>query len=315
MKNQRVAGLSMKGGRNDNFFFCLLDFHAESDRWYLKSLLQLDDEDDVDTGDDAIRSWINSFKIKNLVLDFPLTKPPCHECVMDCPGISSCPVDEVQFVVGESTEILLKDQRLRHSHPKEYERARNEDDLFDYSKDVFDKWPLDQMLSRSFKRRLKKGFLPYWNRPLDFWVWCFYHDQLLSLFKSTFDSFGNTSLMMLSRFHYLKNHFPQDLQLFEGNVNLALIELIRGKILLKKNITLMSDIEFGVDARLDIIKKIEAKLNIFMYEKDLDIIVKNPRAFDSFILAIIGQRRLLGEWVELPAWTKPKSTNFILPTF
>lgn len=305
----------MKGGRSDNFFFCLLDYHADSKRWFLKSLLQVEDEDEVEYGDDAIRSWIEQYELENIVVDFPLTKPPCHDCRLECPGISKCPVEDVQLVVQQSTSILLNDRRLRRDNPKAYERMRNNDDLFDYSKDLFDKWPVDHLLSRSFKRRLKKGFLPYWNRPLDFWVWCFYHDQLLNLFKTTFDSFGNTSLMMLSRFTYLKRHFPDKLDLLEGNVNLALIEMIRAKILLKKNIISLSDLEIGVEARLDIVKKIEAKLNIFMYEKDLDIIVKNPRAFDSFILAIIGQRKILGKSVELPKWTDPAKTQFILPSF
>lgn len=305
----------MKGGRSDNFFFCLLDYHDDSKRWFLKSLLQVEDDEEFEDGDDAIRSWALQYNLENLVVDFPLSKPPCHECRLECPGISKCPVDNVQFVINEGTSILLNDQRIRHNHPKEYERMRNNDDLFDYSRDLFDKWPVDHLLSRSFKRRLKKGFLPYWNRPLDFWIWCFYHDQLLNLFKSTFDSFGNTSLMMLSRFTYLKRHFPDNLELFEGNVNLALIEMIRSRILLKKNIVNLSDIEIGVESRLDIVKKIEAKLNIFMYEKDLDIIVRNPRAFDSFLLAIIGQRKVLGKFTKMPNWTDPMQTKFILPSF
>lgn len=313
--HQRVAGLSMKGGRRDNFFFCLLDHYEDGDRWFLKSLLQVKDEEEINNGDDAIRSWIDEYGIDNLVLDFPLSKPPCHECERECPGISKCPVEEVTYVQNQAKEILEKDKLLAKENPKEYERSRNLDDLFDYGRDIFDKWPVEHLLSRSFKRRLKKGYLPYWNRSLDFWIWCFYHDQLLRLFNTTFDSFGNTSLMMISRFSYMRRHFPVDLNLFEANVNLTLIELIRSRILLKKNILNLNDLEIGVDARLDIIKKIENKLNIFIYDHDLDVLAKNPRAFESFILAIAGQRKLLNQVIDTPDWTSPDQTKFILPSF
>ena len=315
MNNHRVAGLSMKGGRKDNFYFCLLDHYKDGNRWFLKSVLQVRDEDEFDDGDDAIRSWIDQYQLQNLVVDFPLSRPACHDCTIECPGIPNCPILDVQHVQQEAKVILEKDLKLSKENPKEYERERNVDELFDYSRDIFEKWPVDNLLSKSFKRRLKKGFLPYWNRSLDFWVWCFYHDQILKLFNSTFDSFGNTSLMILSRFSYLRRHFPKELELFEGNVNLALIELIRSKILLKKNILNLNDFEQGVDARLDIIKKIESKLNIFIYDHDLDILAKNPRAFDSFILAVIGQRNHIHETIKLPEWTLPDKTKFILPSF
>lgn len=313
MGSTRIAGLSMKGGRRDNFFFCLLDHYEDGDRWFLKSVLQVDD--DHDDGDDAIRSWIDTYQIENIVVDFPLSNAACKDCEIECPGISRCPVPEVKHVQEETIRILKNDKGLSESRPKDYERLRNEANLFDHSRDLFEKWPVENVLSKSFKRRLKKGFIPYWNRSLDFWVWCFFHDQLLSLFKSTFDSFGNTSLMMLSRFSFLKRHFPENLSLYEANANITLLELIRAKILLTKNIQKMSDFDLCVEARLDIIKKIESKLNIFIYEHDLEILVKDPRAFDSFILAIAGQRKLLGKFVELPEWTLPKKTNFILPAF
>lgn len=312
---QRVAGLSMKGGRRDNFFFCLLDHHSDSNRWFVKSVLQVKDDEEVQDGDDAIRSWIEEFEVDNLVLDIPLSKPPCLDCTFQCPGIQNCPVEDVKYVNDEAKNILAKDIIFSKKFPKEYERQRNIDDQFDHSKNVFDKWPVDQLLSKSFKRRLKKGFLPYWNRTLDFWIWCYYHDQLLSFFNATFDSFGNTSLMMQSRFEYLKRHFPKNLNLFEANANLAMIEMIRSRILLKKNILKLSDLELGVEARLDIIKKIENKLNLFIYDHDLEILVKNPRAFNSFLLALSGQRKIVDKIVDLPEWTAPSESKFILPQF
>lgn len=305
----------MKGGRRDNFFFCLLDHFEESDRWFLKSLLQVKDDEEVETGDDAIRSWIEKYQIDNLVIDFPLSKPACHDCKLDCPGINKCTVEEVVFVREESSRILAADQALFEKNPKLYERERNEDDLVNFSRDIFEKWPVDNLLTKPFKRRLKKGFLPYWNRSLDFWIWCYYHDQILNLFNTSFDSFGSTSLMVVSRFSYMKRHFPKRLSMHEANINLTLIELIRSKVISVKDIKNTTDLELGVEAKVNIIKKIEKKLNIFIYEHDLEVLVRNQRAFDSFLLAIAGQRKLIDKLVELPKWTNPNGTNFILPIF
>lgn len=310
-----MAGLSMKGGRKDNFFFCLLDHFEESDRWFLKSLLQVKDDEEVENGDDAIRAWIEKFQIDNLVIDFPLSKPACHDCKLDCPGIGKCSVSEIEFVREETSRIIKLDQELFEKHPKEYERERNEVDLINYSRDIFEKWPVDNLLTRPFKRRLKKGFLPYWNRSLDFWVWCFYHDQLLNIFNQSFDSFGNTSLMVDSRFSYMKRHFPKRLSMHEAHINLTLIELIRSKVITLKDIKNTTDLELGIEAKVNIIKKIEKKLNIFIYEHDLEVLVRNQRAFDSFLLAIAGQRKLINQTVKLPTWTKPEATHFILPVF
>jgi hypothetical protein len=314
VQSKNIAGMSMKGGRKDNFFFCLIEYYESSQRWFLRSLLQVKDEEGLE-GDDAIRSWIEDYSVKQLVVDFPLTWPACHSCELDCPGSDKCPVESVTSVRDRISGILQEDRDIHAGHPKEYERNRNSDDEFDMAKGFWDKESHEHLLSRSFKRRLKKGFLPYWNRSADFWIWKYYYDQYLELFNSSYDSFGNTSLMILSRFSYLRRHFPKNIDLYEGNVNLTLIELLRSKILLKRDIHNMSDIEEGINARLDIIKKIEARLNIFIYDHDLELIVKNPRAFDSFILAVTGQRNLLEKVRDLPPWTNPQKTRILVPDF
>ncbi len=208
-----------------------------------------------------------------------------------------------------------EDQKLINVNPKKYEQERNKADEVVYNRDIFSKETSDHMLSRSFKRKLKKGFLPYWNRTLDFWVWKYYYDQILETFNTSFDSFGNVSLMILSRFSYIRRHFPKTLELFEANQQIILIELLRARIIQKKDIDLLSDIELGTEARIDLMKKIENKLDIFIYDHDLEILVKNPRAFDSFLLALAGQNVLQNKNRELPDWTRPKETKFIIPNF
>lgn len=304
----------MKGGRKGNFYFCLIDYFEEHNRWFLKSLLQVKDEGETD-GDEIVRSWIQKYSLTDIVVDFPLSTAACQSCELICPGADSCPVENVKYVNNEIQSLLLEDRDLELENPKQYERDRLDEEQFLPLKDVMARSSYEHLLSRSFKRKLKKGFLPYWNRPLDFWVWQRYYDQMISLFNVSFDSFGNTSLMMLSRFSYLKRHFPKNLELFEGNVYLILLELLRSKVISKSDIVNLSDLDLGPKAKQDIIKKIETKFNIFIYDHDLDILIKSPRAFDSFLLALAGQRLLKGSIESLPDWTAPLESRFVVPKF
>lgn len=311
---RNIGSLSMKGGRNDNFYFCLIEYFPDSKRWFLKSLLPVKEEEAADSNE-AIRSWITNFDIKQLVVDFPLSKPASESSDYDENGNLQCPDNTLEIVQEKIKNLLEEDQRLVSENPKRYEQERNKADEIVYNRDIFSKETAHHLLSRSFKRRLKKGFLPYWNRTLDFWVWKYYYDQILELFNTSFDSFGNVSLMILFRFNYIKRQFPKDLEFFEANEQIILVELLRAKIIMKKDISLLNDVDIGIEARLDTIKKIESKLDIFIYNHDLEILVKNPRAFDSFLLALAGQNVLQGKNVKLPDWTKPEDTKFIIPNF
>jgi hypothetical protein len=304
----------MKGGRNDNFYFCLIEYFPDSKRWFLKSLLPVKEEEAADSNE-AIRSWITNFDIKQLVVDFPLSKPASESSDYDENGKLQCADNSLEIVQDKIKTLLEEDQRLVNENPKRYEQERNKADEIVYNRDVFSKETAHHLLSRSFKRRLKKGFLPYWNRTLDFWVWKYYYDQILELFNTSFDSFGNVSLMILFRFNYIKRQFPKDLEFFEANEQIILVELLRAKIIMKKDISLLNDVDIGIEARLDTIKKIESKLDIFIYNHDLEILVKNPRAFDSFLLALAGQNVLQQKNMKLPDWTKPEDTKFIIPNF
>jgi hypothetical protein len=313
-EKNNIAGLSMKGGRKDQFFFCLLEFYTDKNRWFLKSLTQVKDQSGI-SGDEAIRGWIESYDVRHMVVDFPLSSPPCHSCQLECPGLSLCHHENVEKVRGLIDDVQQKDKKWQTDNPKRYEQDRNSDDEFDFHRDIVDKSSNDYLMSRSFKRRLKKGYLPYWNRSLDLWIWFHYYDQLLELFNLSYDSFGNTSLMTQSRFVYLKKHFPQNLNLSESHVAMILIELLRGNIILKRDIVNIFDIEEGIEARLDIIKKIEKHLGLFIYDHDLEVLCKNLRAFDSFLLALSGQNNLMRKNHLLPDWALPEESAFIAPRF
>ena len=280
MDKINIAGLSLGGGRRDNFFFCLLEYYADSGRWFLKSILQVAEGE----GNNILRQWIEDFSITALVVDFPLSNPPCHQCELDCPGIEACSVEEV-VSSKERMEALLREASPTSS------------------------------LSKAFKRRLRRHFLPYWNRPIDVWVWENYYDLLLRYFSMGFDSFGNTSVMLMSRFAYLKRHLTESLSYYETSPQICLLELLRAEIISSRQVLQLNDIERGQSMRMTIAQAIESKLKIFIYDHDIHLMVKNSRAFSSFLLAVAGQRVVLERGGSIPQWCHQSSPNFIVPTF
>jgi len=314
MNKKNIAGMSLGGGRRDKFFFCVLEYFYDSKRWFLTSFRQVKDEEDM-TGDEAIPSWLESDEIEDLILDFPLTSPPCQTCELPCPGLNACIHPHVQLIQSKMHKLLEEDQEHHNENPKDYERKRLKDNEYDHQKNILAKDAHEHLLSKSFKRKLKKGFIPYWNRPLDYWVWNHYYDQLLEIFKISYDSYGDTSLMLKSRFSYMRRHFPPSLTLHESNTSLCLLELLRAKIVSKNNLLDLQDLAAGASARLAIIENIEKSLGIFIYEHDLDLMIKNPKAFDSFLLALTGTRLLEDKIKPLPSWSYGEDAKFVVPSF
>ncbi len=307
--------MSLGGGRRENFFFSLLEYFPDKKRWFLKSLHQVKDEEIRDR-DEIITGWVNQYGLTQLVVDFPLSKPPCEEsCLSDCKGASVCPRECVLEVRAEMEMLLEEDARLHEENPKRYEQARIAAGEVDYSKNLLDKNTDEHLLSRSFKRKLRKGFTPYWHRPVDFWVWKNYYDQLLEVFKISYESFGNVSVMLLAKLNYLLRHLPKDLTMYESNVQICLIELYRAKVVSKSTLFQLFDLDLAPSAREQIVHNIEVHMGIFIYENDLDTIMKNTHAFDSFILSVVGQRMLMNELRKIPSWGNADGGNFIVPSF
>lgn len=312
--NNIIAGMSLGGGKRENVFFCLLEFYPDQKRWFLKSLKQVQDED-VGNSDKAITGWIEEFDLKNMVVDFPLSGSQCDTCTLECPGTDRCLDPQVLKVREMILDLMEEDRKIYQQNPKRYEEERNEDNMIQYSRNRVNEQTDDHLLSKSFKRKLKKGFLPYWNRPLDMWVWRNYYDQLLHQFQISYDSFGNVSTMLLAKFNYLKKHMPKGLALHEADSKICLIELMRSRIISKNMLDMLSDIEQGIIGRLEIIKAVEKKLGVFIYDHDLETLSKNPKAFDSFLLALVGLCLLKNENVPLPQWAQVNGANFVVPNF
>ncbi len=307
--------MSLGGGRKENFFFSLLEYYPEKKRWFLKSLHQVKDEEIRDR-DEIITSWVETYGLKKLVVDFPLSKPPCEEsCLPNCPGAKECPRHSVGAVRDEMKQLLEEDAQFHSTNPKRYEQERNTANEIDYSKNLLNKNTDEHMLSKSFKRKLRKGFTPYWHRPIDFWVWKNYYDQLLEVFKISYESFGNVSVMLLSRLNYLLRHLPVDLVMYESNIHICLLELYRAKVVSKSLLLQLFDLDLASSAREQIVLNIEKHMDIFIYEPDLETIIKNSQAFESFLLSVIGQRMLMNGLREIPVWGNSDGGNFIVPSF
>lgn len=307
--------MSLGGGRRENFFLSLLEYYPEKQRWFLKSLHQVREEESNDR-DEIIANWVGQYGLKELIVDFPLSRPPCEEaCLNSCTGAHACPRREVVEVRNEMQKLLEEDAEFQRSNPKKYEQERVASLEVDYSRNLTGKNPDEHMLSRSFKRKLRKGFVPYWHRPIDFWVWKNYYDQLLEVFKISYDSFGNVSVMLLARLKYLVRHLPRDLKMYESSIEICLIELYRARIITKATLMQLFDLEFAGSAREIIVQQIEKHMDIFIYENDLDTIIKNEQAFESFILSVVGQRMLMNKLRTVPEWGTSDGGNFIVPSF
>lgn len=312
---KNVAGMSLGGGRKENFFFSLLEYYAEEKRWFLKSLHQVKDEEIRDR-DEIITSWVETYGLKQLVVDFPLSRPPCEEsCLPSCPGSRECPRHSVVAVREEMQGLLEEDAHFHLTNPKKYEQNRVTSNEVDYAKNILVKNSDEHMLSKSFKRKLRKGFTPYWHRPIDFWVWKNYYDQLLEVFKISYESFGNVSVMLLARLNYLLRHLPADLKMYESNIHICLLELYRARVISKSLLLQLFDLDLASSAREQIILNIEKHMDIFIYKNDLETIIKNTQAFESFLLSVIGQRMLMNGLRQIPIWGNSDGGNFIVPLF
>jgi hypothetical protein len=300
-EKKKIAGLGGGAGKKDEIYFCLLEYFPSEKRWFLKTSQQLKDSD-FPSSEDKILSWIKEYSLEKLVVDFPISMPPCFECQLTCPGVSLCKVSDVVEAREYLNKALSNDEEVYQKSPKEYEHARGEKNSYENPK----------VLSKSLKRKFKKQFSPYWNRPLDVKVWKSYHDSLLKFFQVSFNSFGNENLAQILRLRYLNHHLSEDFKIFETNFQICLLEFLSANIIKEKHLRELRHLETAVLGRLDILAIIEKKLKIFIYEKDRETLIKNPRAFQAFIMAVAG-KNLLEEQEEIIFYNKESS--FFTPKF
>lgn len=308
------AGISLTSSKSDDFYLMYFE-KMEGD--ILRYRLHLKDQTDGhDNNHDLILvKHLKDAKLKGAIFDFPLSQSLCLSCTLVCPGSELCPKEPV-IKVREMINVLLEeDAHLYKSNPKKYEVDRKSDDLVEFGNDLLGKRTDEHVLSKAFKRRIKKGLSPYANRPLDFWVWQHYYDAYLAAFQTSFDSFGDVSFIHLAYYQYWQKHLPKDVVLWETAPQLVLLELYRAELIDKKQLLTLTDINQAPLSRLEIVRALTHRLHLVITENQLDKLVRNPRAFSSFILAVAGLQLESKKYYNLPEYTESEKTHFFVPYF
>ncbi|MBF0297835.1 MAG: hypothetical protein HQK51_03900 [Oligoflexia bacterium] len=324
MQRTKVAGLALNSGKNEITFLCLFEYFTIDDRWFLTNITELNENSE------EFFDVIINHSIKNIIVDFPLSLPACQKCNLPCPGHKKCIDTNILLVRQEIDNLLLTDKEKNDKSPKKYEEDRVNDNLIDIHRDQLIKKSSDYLLSKPFKRKLRKGIIPYWNRTLDFYLWLNYYDPMLNIFNLVYDSYANSSLMKQFKHLYWKKFHPNDLMMYESNVYIILIELLRNKTISSLNLKKINsaNIHDANSARESIIDSISMKLNVFIYETDKEILMKNPKAFQSFILGLAGRfinnnnnnnndnnnNKNKNQLNKLPSWAENDLCNFIVPS-
>jgi len=294
----RIAGASLTTGKWEDAYFCALHFYPEQKRWAVKSLHTFQQND-----------FLQGPPLQSMVVDLPLSVGLCPE---HGHALSPKSASEIQ---QKLSRLLDEDAIFAKTHPKKYEQERKRDELIDFKKHLLDAKPTTAQLSVTFKRKLKKGFIPYLHRPIDAWVWLHYFDAMAKVFNVTFDSYGHASVPLLQRFAFLRGQLSSDCSFFETSIWILILELYRADLLSKKQLLYERKGEDAIRFRSHVIETLEANLGLFIYDQDLTTLVKQPRAFASFLLATAGLRRHQGDLYEIPKWALEQSDQFFVPHF
>lgn len=311
--SKKVAGVYFYGGKASQFIACVFEYFGPGNRWVLDNLYFSSNTEKCFSG--SFDTWAKENKITDLVVNFPVDQTYCHSCQLECPGESDCPQKGVLQIKGVIDDILNKDQSFEKSNPKEYERKRNKEEEVIPRYVPFEKGKENKLLTKGLRKRLRKGYTPYWNRPIDVFVWLNYYDELSQIFNYSYDSYGHTSLMTVKRFDYLKKHL-RDISVWESNIQIGLLELLRYEILGHEDLYGLKFVdEFSVSLRKNIVSKIEQNLNIFIPNEDSAVLTFDPKAINALILSLAGLAKVQNQILQLPNWCKNAHPSFIVPTY
>jgi hypothetical protein len=311
-KQQVLAGISFAAGKKDQYYISILHYYASEDRWFLKTLSKAG-EFSPDKDENPILQSIEQNSINSVVVDFPLTAPLCQTCPFPCPGVKNCIHPDYLNIALDIKKILSEDLQEIKTKPKQYEQKRRLA-LINKSSEENNSELKNIIISKSFKRKLKSGFVPYWHRPVDYFIWKNYYDFYLKYFDLGPDFFGNFSIKLFHQFNYIQKKLEKSVTFYESNVGMILIELMRAQIIREKNIKDLKFADSQISARKSILKSCEEKLGLFIYEADADLISKKNKAFESFILS-------LSLWSHLTPLKNKKEKNnanllpFVCPDF
>lgn len=310
---KKIAGVYFHSGKTSQFIACVFDYFATGERWILEKLYFSGDSNIP--SNENFEEWVKANNITDIVVNFPISNTICDNCDLECPGEEKCSNTTVVEMKKVISNLLEQDQFFELNNPKEYERARNKQDEYVHQQKVYSLDKINSLLTKSLKKRLRRGLIPYWNRPIDLYIWENYYDQLIQVFNFSYDSFGHTSLMNLKRFNYLKKHLAY-VNIWEANIYLIFLELLKANYLSPEDLFGMKYVdEFSVSLRKSIVSKIEKNLNIYIKNEDSAVLTFDPRAINAFILSLAGISKVKNNSKQLPQWCLPINKNFIVPDF
>jgi len=310
---KKIAGVYFHSGKTNQFIACVFDYFSSGDRWILEKLHFSGDSNKL--SNESFEQWVKANNITDIVMNFPISNTICDVCEIECPGEENCSNPTVKEMSEVISQLLQRDQDFEQSSPKDYERLRNSQDEYVHHQEVYGEKKSTVLLSKSLKKRLRRGLTPYWNRPIDLYIWKNFYDELIQVFNYSYDSFGHTSLMNLKRFSYLKKHLS-NINIWESNIYIIFLELLRAEFLSPADLFGMKYVdEFSVSLRKNIVSKIEKNLNIYIKSEDSAVLTFDPRAINAFVLSLSGISKVQNNVKALPDWCLPINQNFIVPSY
>ena len=286
--------------------YCLLEFFHQTQRWFVTSIKSLEIN--------SLFSFLNGENIDLLIVDCPLSPPFCAGCSLDCLNSQECDNDDFKTMNLLIDDLFLQDEEEYKKNPKEYEYKR-QDQKRDWKKDFLWNDFVDHTLTKSLKRRLKKGLVPYWNRSIDLWIWLSYGDLMQNYFKKTYNSYGHMSLSFYLFNQFIQKKLKADYNIYEANFYLILLELTRANVLGMKELKFSREEKIKVNERKILIEKVENFFKIFIYNEDINKMSEDEKSFEAFMLSLTGYCLFKKQTKKFPEWPQIEKTPFIIPSF
>jgi hypothetical protein len=167
------------------------------------------------------------------------------------------------------------------------------------------KW-MRNLYQESEKRKPKKLFTPYTQRPVDLWL-----QQKGEEGLDIQHAFGANLAPLVARAHFIRRRLQLDC--FETNPKIAVLRLGAAMKVNKSQLKVYRNSVGGDEARRIILQAMNDQLGIFFYVHDLKLMTENFHAFESFVCAFTGYLRFQDRtqsrppnfprneiWVEIP---------------
>jgi hypothetical protein len=165
---------------------------------------------------------------------------------------------------------------------------------------------VDSLLPKT--ERLQKPFIPYLQRPLEFWLRYMSKER----FANVGDAFGSNWAPLTARLQFLKTQLAVDFNeiFFRG----ALLRILPSIGLKKELVDDYNDLEKGLKTRDLIIRKLcDTLTQLFIYDGDIDRLILDLPCFHAFIAVLCQHLSLLELCDERPRDLPDSATWVLIP--